>query len=97
VMEFKTTKRDLEEVFTLIQSQVEDASLPDESTVNRFVRLARKLHQMADDAWVDEAEDFSHLAGQLLNAVKKGDVEDCVMLVESLGDAQSFCHRMFRD
>lgn len=96
-MEFKTTKRDLEAVFTKIQSQVAEADLPDEETVNRFARLARKMHQMADDDWVDEAEDFSHLAGQLLNAVKKGDVEAAVMLVESLDDAQSFCHRTFRD
>ena len=96
-MEFKTTKRDLEAVFAKIQSQVEDATLPDEESVNRLARLARKMHQLADEDWMDEAEDFSHLAGQLLNAVKKGDVEDCVMLVESLDDAQSFCHRTFRD
>ena len=96
-MEFKTTKRDLEAVFAKIQSQVEDATLPDEESVNRLARLARKMHQLADEDWMDEAEDFSHLAGQLLNAVKKGDVEDCVMLVESLDDAQSFSHRTFRD
>lgn len=96
-MEFQTTKRDLETVFTHIQNQVAEANLPDEAMVNRLVRLARKLHQLADEDWMDEAEDFSHLAGQLLNAVKKGDVEGCVMLVESLDDAQSFCHRMFRD
>ena len=96
-MEFKTTKRDLEAVFAKIQSQVEDATLPDEESVNRLARLARKMHQLADEDWMDEAEDFSHLACQLLNAVKKGDVEGCVMLVESLDDAQSFCHRTFRD
>lgn len=96
-MEFKTTKRDLETVFTHIQNQVAEANLPDEEMANRLVRLARKMHQLADEDWMDEAEDFSHLAGQLLNAVKKGDVEVCVMLVESLADAQSFCHRMFRD
>ena len=96
-MEFKTTKRDLEAVFAKIQSQVEDATLPDEESVNRLARLARKMHQLADEDWMDEAEDFSHLAGQLLNAVKKGDVEGCVMLVESLDDAQSFCHRTFRE
>ena len=96
-MEFKTTKRDLEAVFAKIQSQVEDATLPDEESVNRLARLARKMHQLADEDWMDEAEDFTHLAGQLLNAVKKGDVEGCVMLVESLDDAQSFCHRSFRD
>lgn len=96
-MEFKTTKRDLEVVFASIQNQVADVVLPDEAMVNRLVRLARRMHQLADDAWVGEAEDFSHLSGQLLNAVKKGDVEACVMLVESLDDAQSFCHRTFRE
>jgi XXXCH domain-containing protein len=96
-MDFKTTKRDLEAAFTSIVSQVDDVSLPDEATVNRFARLAARMHQLADEDWVDEAEDFSHLAGQLLNAVKKGDVESCVMLVESLQDAQSFCHRTFRE
>jgi XXXCH domain-containing protein len=96
-MDFKSTKRDLEAVFTSIVNQVEDVSLPDEATVNKFARLAGRMHQIADEAWMDEAEDFSHLAGQLLNAVKKGDVESCVMLVESLQDAQSFCHRTFRE
>ncbi|MFU2209606.1 GAK system XXXCH domain-containing protein [Desulfovibrio sp. JY] len=96
-MEFQTTKRDLETVFTKIQSQVAEANLPEEADVNRFFRLAQRLHQQAGETWMDEAEDFSHLAGQLLNAVKKGDVEGCVMLVESLDDAQSYCHRMFRD
>jgi XXXCH domain-containing protein len=96
-MEFQTTKRDLEEVFAKIRSQVEDASLPDEEAVNRLVRLARKMYQAAKNDWADEAEDFLHLAGQLLIAVKKADVEGCVMLVESLEDAQSFCHRSFRE
>jgi len=96
-MDFKTTKRDLEEAFTLILHQAEEASLPDEGTVNRFARLAGRMHQLADEVWMDEAEDFSHLAGQLLLAVKKHDLESCVMLVESLQDAQSFCHRTFRE
>jgi XXXCH domain-containing protein len=96
-MDFKTTKRDLEAAFAHIVSQAADASLPDEATVSRFARLAARMHQLADDDWAGEAEDFSHLAGQLLNAVKKGDVESSVMLVESLQDAQSFCHRTFRE
>ena len=96
-MDFQTTKRDLETIFSKIQNQVADAALPEEADVNRLARLAQRLHQLADEDWMDEAEDFSHLAGQLLNAVKKGDVEGCVMLMESLDDAQSYCHRMFRD
>jgi XXXCH domain-containing protein len=96
-MDFKTTKRDLEAVFATISDQIEDVNLPDEASVGRFARLAARMHQLADEAWMEEAEDFSHLAGQLLNAVKKGDVESCVMLMESLQDAQSFCHRTFRE
>lgn len=96
-MDFQTTKRDLEALFSKIQSQVAEANLPAEADASRLMRLAQRLHQLADEDWMDEAEDFSHLAGQLLNAVKKGDVETCVMLVESLDDAQSYCHRMFRD
>lgn len=96
-MEFQTTKRDLEAIFSKIQSQVAEANLPEQGDVSRLARLAQRLHQLADEDWMDEAEDFSHLAGQLLNAVKKGDIETCVMLMESLDDAQSYCHRMFRD
>lgn len=96
-MDFKTTKHDLEEVFTSIKNQIEEGSLPDVATANRFSRLAGVMHQLADEAWMEEAEDFSHLAGQLLNSAKKHDLETCVMLMESLQDAQSFCHRTFRE
>jgi len=96
-MDFKTTKHDLEEAFTLIVNQIEEGSLPDVATANRFSRLAGMMHQLSDETWMEEAEDFSHLAGQFLNAVKKHDLESCVMLVESLQDAQSFCHRTFRE
>ena len=64
--------------------------------MNRLARLAQRLHQQADEDWMDEAEDFSHLAGQLLGACKKGDVEGAVMLVESLDEAQTFCHRTYK-
>ncbi|MFZ5813415.1 MAG: GAK system XXXCH domain-containing protein [Thermodesulfobacteriota bacterium] len=96
-MDFSTIKRDMTTVFERITSRTDEGLLPDEESVNTFVRLSRRLHQVADDAWAGEAEDFSHLANQLLNAVKKGDLENSVMLVESLQDAQAYCHRTFRD
>jgi len=76
-MDFKTTKHDLEEAFTLIVNQIEEGSLPDVATANRFSRLAGMMHQLSDETWMEEAEDFSHLAGQFLNAVKKHDLESC--------------------
>ncbi len=96
-MDFSTIKRDMTTVFEHITEKTDEGLLPDEESVNVFVRLSRRLHQIADEAWVGEAEDFSHLANQLLNAVKKGDLENSVMIVESLQDAQAYCHRTFRD
>nr|WP_246288076.1 GAK system XXXCH domain-containing protein [Desulfolutivibrio sulfoxidireducens] len=83
--------------FERITSRTDEGLLPDEDAVNSLARLSQRMHQIADDAWIGEAEDFSHLANQLLNAVKKGDLESSVMLVESLQDAQAYCHRTFRD
>lgn len=96
-MDFKTTKHELERVFEQIKSKAEEASLPLEEDVHLFVRLSRRMHQLAAESWVDEAEDFSHLATQLHNAVRKGDVEDSILLVDSLQDAQAYCHRMFKE
>ncbi len=96
-MDFSTIKQDMTRVFETITSKTDEGLLPDEDSVNSFVRLSRRLHQLADESWIGEAEDFSHLANQLLNAVKKGDLENSIMLVESLQDAQAYCHRTFRD
>jgi XXXCH domain-containing protein len=51
---------------------------------------------MAEDIWADELEDFVHMAKQLLQAVKHGKVEDCILIVDSLNDAQEYCHRTFK-
>ena len=50
----------------------------------------------AEEPWVGEAEDFAHLANQLLQTVKKGKREDAIRLVDSLQDALDFCHRTFK-
>jgi XXXCH domain-containing protein len=96
-MDFSTIKHEMAVVFEQITARTDEGLLPDESAVNKFYRLCQRMHQIADEAWIGEAEDFSHLSHQLLNAVKKSDVESSVMLVESLQDAQAFCHRTFRE
>jgi len=96
-MDFSTIKKEMAAVFELITAQTDEGLLPDEGAVNRFVRLCQRMHQIAQDVWIGEAEDFSHLSNQLLNAVKKRDVESTIMLVESLQDAQAYCHRTFRE
>jgi len=96
-MDFLTIKHEMAVVFEQITARTDDGLLPDEAAVNTFYRLCQRMHQIADDTWIGEAEDFSHLSHQLLNAVKKNDVESSVMLVESLQDAQVYCHRSFRE
>ncbi|MEF3698340.1 GAK system XXXCH domain-containing protein [Desulfolutivibrio sp.] len=96
-MDFSTIKHEMAVVFEQITARTDEGLLPDEIAVNKFYRLCQRMHQIADDVWIGEAEDFSHLSHQLLNAVKKNDVESSVMLVESLQDAQAYCHRTFRE
>lgn len=96
-MDFKTLKAGLDKAFQEIQSQTEHGELPDPLLVGNFVRSCRQLHILALDEWVGEAEDFAHMAEKLLQAVKNGLVEEAVLCVESLSEAQTYCHRTFKE
>jgi len=96
-MNFASTKQELDKIFEEIKASAFGGELPTLEAVNQFSRLSQRMHQMANEAWMGEAEDFSHLASQLLSACKKNDVETAVMIVESLEDAKAFCHRMYKD
>jgi len=95
-MDFRELKTSLEEVFQAILDTIQDGRLPDEAVVLQFVRLATQLHIQADEDWAGEAEDFAHLANQLLLVVKKGKREDAIRLVNSLQDAQDYGHRTYK-
>jgi XXXCH domain-containing protein len=95
-MDLKTTKQEMETVFQSIQSRTIEGAMPEEKDVSQLLRLARQMQMLADDDWADECEDFQHLVDQLLHAVKKNQVSDAILLVESLSDAQTYCHRTFR-
>ena len=96
-MDLKKLKNDLEAIFQSIQGHTDHGEMPLEQEVSIFVRLTVQMQNLADDEWIDECIDFTQLANQLLHAVKKGQVQDSILLVESLSDAKSFCHRTFRD
>ncbi len=95
-MDFRALKTSLDQAFQDILEATQDGQIPEEKIVNQFVRLSTQLHVQADEDWVGEAEDFAHLANQLLQAVKKGKREDAIRLVDSLQDAQDYCHRTFK-
>lgn len=95
-MDFKTLKLSMERTFEGIVNASREGDLPQEKEVAQFVRQCRQLHMQAEEDWAGEAEDFAHLATQLHQAVKNQDAEEVVILVQSLNDAQSYCHRMFK-
>lgn len=95
-MDFKQLKKSMMLSFQAIRTQSKDGELPNESECNKFARLCTQLHMQAEDDWMDEADDFAHLATQLYNAVKKNQLEDAVRLVESLHEAQIYCHRTYK-
>jgi len=95
-MDFRELKTSMDEVFQAILESIQDGQIPEEALVVQFARLATQLHLQADEAWAGEAEDFAHLANQLLLVVKKRKREDAIRLVDSLQDAQDYCHRMYK-
>ncbi|MBI4806942.1 MAG: GAK system XXXCH domain-containing protein [Desulfovibrio sp.] len=95
-MDFLALKRALDDSFKVILEAAQDGQIPDEKLVNQFARLSTQLHVQADDVWAGEAEDFAHLANQLLQTVKKGKLEDAIRLIDSLQDAQDYCHRTYK-
>lgn len=95
-MDFRALKTALDEAFQIILEATQDGQIPEEKVVNQFVRLSTQLHVQAEEDWAGEAEDFAHLANQLLQAVKKGKREDSIRLVDSLQDAQDYCHRTYK-
>jgi XXXCH domain-containing protein len=95
-MDFRLLKASMNEAFQNILDVTQDGQLPEEKILVHFARLSTQLHVQAGEDWAGEAEDFAHLANQLLIAVKKGERQDAIRLVDSLKDAQDFCHRTFK-
>jgi XXXCH domain-containing protein len=95
-MDFRALKAALDDAFQGILESTQDGQIPEEKIVNQFARLSTQLHAQAEEDWVGEAEDFAHLANQLLQTVKKGKREDAIRLVDSLQDAQDYCHRTYK-
>ncbi|NJB67983.1 XXXCH domain-containing protein [Desulfobaculum xiamenense] len=94
-MDFLTLKHDLDTNFALILDSTTHGELPGSDVVAEFVRLCRTLHIQAEEDWNAEAEDFAHLAVKLQQAVKRGNVQEAVMIVDSLDAAKDYCHRTF--
>jgi XXXCH domain-containing protein len=96
-MDLSSLKKELQETFDAILEKSSQGELPDIDQVNNFIRLSRHMVGMADDDWAVEADDFAHLAEELLLLVRQKDVQGSTMLADSLQEAQTYCHRMFRE
>jgi len=96
-MDLSSLKKELQETFDAILEHTSQGELPDIEHVNSFIRLSRHMVGMASDEWALEADDFAHLAEELLLLVRQKDIQASTMLAESLQEAQTYCHRMFRE
>ncbi|HDQ39430.1 MAG TPA: GAK system XXXCH domain-containing protein [Desulfonatronum sp.] len=96
-MDFHNLKRHLNTFFSALQRSADAGELPQLSDAASFVLFAEKMHMNASDDWLPEAEDFLHLARQLHSAIKHKKIQDTVLLMDALQDAQEFCHRTYRE
>ncbi len=95
-MRFPQIKKDLDEVFTKIKTTSAEGDLPDVEDVKHMVRLCSHMQSFAPDEWAFEADDFLHLAQELLQSVRQSEVQETIPLIDSLEEAQIFCHRTFK-
>ncbi|GAB6161858.1 hypothetical protein JCM12298_10170 [Desulfothermus naphthae] len=96
-MDFKKLKREMERYFTKLMDNVEEGQIPTKEDVKEFTKLALRMQNFAQEDWSYEAEDFAHLANQLIGAVKSEDLQEIYRLISALEDAKNYCHRSFRD
>lgn len=94
-MEMKKLKQEMHSLFAAIQESTQLGELPSLDDTAQFERLARRLLTMANEDWMDECEDFVHIVDQLHKSVKQGQASDAILLVESINDAKTFCHRTY--
>ena len=87
-MDFRTLKNQLQTIHSDITKSIGANALPELETMQEFTRLARMMPILAEDEWLGEAEDFAHLATQILLATKQNDFKTVVQLSDSLEDAQ---------
>jgi len=96
-MGFKKLKKEMEQYFTRLMQDVEEGHLPAIDDVKQFTKLAQRMQNFAQEEWSYEAEDFAHLANQLMGAVKSEDLQEIYRLISALDDAKNYCHRSFRE
>ncbi|PTN36526.1 GAK system XXXCH domain-containing protein [Desulfonatronum sp. SC1] len=95
-MNFPALKNQMQELFLAIQQAADSGELPALNEVASFLQATEKMTINAQEAWHSEAEDFLHLTRQLHMVVKKRNVQEAVLLLDALRDAQEFCHRSFK-
>ncbi len=96
-MQFKALKQEMETCFHQIKASAEGGELPKADDVNLFLRLTQKMQAQAEEDWMDECQDFVHMVQQLVHAVKKDELSDAIMIVESLDENRNNCHMTFAD
>ncbi|MFP4392486.1 MAG: GAK system XXXCH domain-containing protein [Desulfohalobiaceae bacterium] len=94
-MLFRELKQEMDQVFTRIKQDSTEGTLPALDDVKRFAQLCFRMQSQAPESWELEADDFQHLAKELLQSVKKQNIQEAVFLISSLQEAQTYCHRTF--
>ena len=95
-MSFTRLKQELDTAFEKIKSVSENGDLPSVEDVKHFVRLCDQMQTRAPEDWAYEADDFTHLARELLQTLRQGRSQEFFPLIDSLEVAKNYCHRTFK-
>jgi len=82
----ESVRGEIERLFEKVQEKTRESQLPEMEDVKEMLRLSKQLQLAADEDWVDEAEDVSLMADKLLHAAKRSDVNDAIIVTDSLDE-----------
>ena len=95
-MNFPALKSQMHDLFSVMLQAADSGELPALKEVTSFLQATEKMSMNANEAWHSEAEDFLHLTRQLHMVVKKQNIQEAVLILDALRDAQEYCHRSFK-
>lgn len=87
-MEIQKLLKNLNLFFAKISEKNDLAEKPLAEDVSQLIRYARHLQSVVDEDYIEECEDYAHLANQLLHAIRRGDASETIPIVDSLQELQ---------
>jgi XXXCH domain-containing protein len=93
---FKTIKKRLAKEFKALQNEVQNGNLPNEETLNAFVKDSERMADFAEPEWQEAMHEYLDHLANLKRAVQRQQLDDVAHELRDLRTRWVACHRDFK-